>query len=168
MKSTRILLAVAPGALMLLVLFGLAGIDEWIASFGPTPNARVILGRIGIALPYAAAAAFAIIFLFAARGALSIRSAGAGVLIGAAAVTSIAAIREVMRLLSFADTGPRGRGILDYPDPATAIGATMVGVVGVFALRVAMRGNGAFASPAPRRAAFTASARFTAMPTGCC
>ena len=65
---------VAPGALMLLTLLGLTGIEQWTATFGSTADARVMLGRIGIALPYAAAAAIGIIFLFAARGALSIRS----------------------------------------------------------------------------------------------
>lgn len=151
MTPTRIALMVAPGALMLVVLLGLTGIEQWTASFGTTPDARVMLGRVGIALPYAAAATIGIIFLFAAKGAVSIRSTGVGVLIGAAAVVVAAAVREIMRLSSFADAVPAGRNIFSYLDPATAIGATIVGIAGVFALRVAMRGNAAFASPAPRR-----------------
>lgn len=141
----------APGALMLMTLLGLTGVEQWTASFGSTADARVMLGRIGIALPYAAAAAIGIVFLFAARGALSIRSAGAGVLAGSAAVVTIAAVRETMRLSSFTEAVPAGGSIFNYVDPATAIGATIVGVAGVFALRVAMRGNAAFASAAPRR-----------------
>lgn len=86
MTPTRILLFVAPAALMLMPLLGLGGIEQWTASLGSTSDARLILGRIGIALPYAAAAAIGIVFLFAARGALSIRSSGTGALAGAVAV----------------------------------------------------------------------------------
>ena len=141
---------VSPGALMLMTLLGLDGIEQWTAAFGSTADARVMLGRFGIVLPFAAAAALGILFLFAARGTLSVRSAGAGVLIGGAAV-AIAASREMMRLSSFAVAVPVGGSIFNYVDPASAIGATIVSVVCVFALRVAMRGDAAFASPAPRR-----------------
>ncbi len=142
---------VAPGMMMLGALLGVTGIEQWTASFGTTPDARVMLGRIGIALPYVGAAAIGIVLLFAARGAQSIRSTGAGVIVGAAAVVAIAAMRETTRLSSFADTVPAGGSIFNYLDPATAMGATIVSVAGVFALRVAMRGDVAFASAAPRR-----------------
>ncbi len=142
---------VTPGALMLMTLLGLTGIEQWTGSFGSTADARVMLGRIGIALPYVVAAAIGIVFLFAARGALSIRSAGAGVLVGSAAVIAIAAVREGMRLSSFAYAVPTEASIFNYLDPASAVGATIVGVAGVFALRVAMRGNAAFAAATPRR-----------------
>jgi type IV secretion system protein VirD4 len=145
------IMLVGPGALMLMTLLGLTGIEQWTGTFGSTADARVMLGRIGIALPYAAAAMIGIIFLFAARGALSIRSAGAGVLAGSAVVVTIAAVRETMRLSSFTEAVPAGENVFNYVDPATAIGATIVGVAGVFALRVAMRGNAAFAAAAPRR-----------------
>lgn len=92
-----------------------------------------------------------IVVLFAAKGALSIRWAGAGVLAGSAAVIAIAAVREAIRLSSFAELVPGGRSIYNYVDPASAVGATIVGVAGVFALRVAMRGNAAFVSAAPHR-----------------
>lgn len=151
MTPTRIIMLVAPGALMLMTLLSLNGIEQWTAGYGPTPEAHMMLGRFGIALPYVVAGAIGIIFLFAARGALSIRSAGAGVLIGSTAVVAIAAVREAMRLSSFADAVPAGGSIFNYVDPATAIGATIVSVAAVFALRVAMRGNAAFASATPRR-----------------
>lgn len=151
MTPTRMIMLVGPGALMLMTLLGLTGIEQWTGTFGSTADARVMLGRIGIALPYAAAAMIGIIFLFAARGALSIRSAGAGVLAGSAVVVTIAAVRETMRLSSFTEAVPAGENVFNYVDPATAIGATIVGVAGVFALRVAMRGNAAFAAAAPRR-----------------
>ncbi|MHB1101728.1 MAG: Ti-type conjugative transfer system protein TraG [Devosia sp.] len=151
MTPSRILLLLAPGALMGITVIGLSGIEQWTAGFGSTADARMMLGRVGIALPYAAAAAIGIVFLFAARGALSIRSTGAGVLIGTAAIVAIAAVRETMRLSGFAGAVPAGATIFNYLDPATAVGASIVGVAGVFALRVALRGNAAFASATPRR-----------------
>jgi len=142
---------VAPGILMLGTLLGLTGIEQWTASLGPTPDARVMLGRSGIALPYIVSSAIGAMFLFGARGAVSIRSIGVGVMIGTAAVVTTAFAREAMRLSSFADSVPAGASIMNYVDPATSIGATLAAVAGVFALRVALRGNAAFASVAPRR-----------------
>ena len=142
---------VAPGVMMLGVLLGLSGIEQWTASFGTTPDARVMLGRIGIALPYVIAAATGIVFLFAARGAVAIRTMAVGVLIGTAAVVVAAAARESIRLSGFADSVPAGASLMNYIDPATSIGSTLAAVAGVFALRVAIRGDGAFASAAPRR-----------------
>lgn len=141
----------APGGLMLSTLVGLTGIEQWSPSLGSTPDAQVMLGRIGIALPYVAAATIGIIFLFAARGAIAIRSAGVGVLIGMIAVVAIALMREIIRLSSFAIEVPAGASTLNFVDPATSIGATVAAIAGVFALRVAMRGNAAFAAPVPRR-----------------
>lgn len=142
---------VAPGMLMFGTLLGLSGIEQWTASLGTTPDARVMFGRVGIALPYLVTAAIGVMFLFGARGAVSIRSMGAGVLIGTLAVVATAIAREAMRLSSFADSVPAGASIMNYVDPATSIGATLTAVAGVFALRVAMRGDAAFASAAPRR-----------------
>lgn len=142
---------VAPGLLMLGALLGLTGIEQWTASFGSTQDARVMLGRGGIALPYLVAAAIGVMFLFGARGAVSIRSMGAGVLIGTATVVVIAILRETVRLSAFAESVPAGASIMSYVDPATSIGAMLVAVAGVFALRVAMRGDAAFATVEPRR-----------------
>src|SRR5690606_9151883 len=66
-------------------------------------------------------------------------------------VVSIAAVREVVRLASFAGDVPQATAITNYVDPATAIGAMLAMVAGVFALRVALRGNAAFSTAAPRR-----------------
>ena len=151
MTLSKITMLVAPVLFMLGTVLGLSCIEQWTASFGTTPDARVMFGRIGIALPYVVAAAIGITFLFGARGAVSIRTMGAGVLIGTAAVVVAAAVRESMRLSSFADSMPAGASILNYVDPATSTGATLATVAGVFALRVAMRGDAAFASAAPRR-----------------
>ncbi len=142
---------VASTALMLATVFGLTGIEQWTHSFGSTPEARLMLGRVGIALPYAAATAIGVIFLFAARGAVAIRSMGVGVLIGAAALVAAAVARESIRLSGLSDSVPAGASLINYIDPATAVGAMLAAVAGVFALRVAMRGNAAFAPAAPRR-----------------
>ncbi|WMT92961.1 Ti-type conjugative transfer system protein TraG [Pelagibacterium sp. H642] len=151
MTPTKIAILVAPGTLMLGTMFGFTGIEHWTATFGTTSGARAMLGQIGIALPYVMAAAIAIIFLLGARGAVSIRTMGFGVLIGTMIVVASAAARESMRLLRFKDSVPAGASIMSYLDPATTIGASLAAIAGVFALRVTMRGNAAFASAAPRR-----------------
>lgn len=51
MTPTRILLLLAPGALMVTTLLGLSGIEQWTAAFASTADARMMLGRFGIALP---------------------------------------------------------------------------------------------------------------------
>jgi len=151
MTPTRIALLIAPGAIMVMVVVLLTGIEQWTAGFGTTPDARLALGRVGIALPYVAAAGIGVIFLFAAKGAAAIRFAGAGVLLATFIVVSLAAIREVVRLAAFAADVPAGSTIINYVDPATAIGAMLAIVAGVFALRVVLRGNAAFAAAEPRR-----------------
>ncbi|MEO5755762.1 MAG: type IV secretory system conjugative DNA transfer family protein, partial [Mesorhizobium sp.] len=151
MTANRILLAAAPVALMLAVCIGLSGIETWLAAFGKSEPVRLMLGRTGIALPYAAAAIMGVIFLFAAAGASAIRAAGWSVAGGAAGVIAIAVAREAARLSALADRVPAGSSKLSYADPATMVGAMIVAVCGVFALRVALRGNAAFAAAAPRR-----------------
>ena len=151
MTPTRIALLVAPGATMVMAVLLLTGIEQWTSGFGTTPDARLALGRVGIALPYVVAASIGIIFLFAAKGAVAIRFAGAGVLLATAIVVSLAATREVVRLAAFAADVPAGSTIINYVDPATAIGAMLAMVAGVFSLRVTLRGNAAFAAAAPRR-----------------
>jgi len=46
----------------------ITGIEHWTADFGTTQEARLALGRVGLALPYVAAAGIGLIFLFAAKG----------------------------------------------------------------------------------------------------
>ncbi|PRD43553.1 Ti-type conjugative transfer system protein TraG [Phyllobacterium phragmitis] len=151
MTPTRITVLFAPVVLMLTTVFMFAGIEQWLARFGSTEEAQLMLGRIGIALPYAISAATGIVFLFAAKGAIAIRTAGLGVLIGAVATILIAGMREIGRLAAFADAIPAGGSILNYADPATGMGAILAAVAGAFAARVAMRGNAAFATATPRR-----------------
>ncbi|MCP3477836.1 Ti-type conjugative transfer system protein TraG (plasmid) [Bradyrhizobium sp. CCGUVB1N3] len=151
MKGSKIALAIAPAVLMVGSCLAITGIEVWFAKFGTTPNARLLLGRIGIAMPYALAAANGVVFLVAAAGATAIRAAGWGVVSGGMIVVAIAALREIARLHSFAGALPTGDRLLAYADPSTIVGATIVALGAVFGIRVAIRGNTAFASSIPRR-----------------
>lgn len=151
MAPTRIALLVTPVVQMIGALFLITGIEHWTAQFGSSEQARLMLGRIGIAMPYGLAAMSGVVFLFAAKGAAAIRSAGLGVLFGAAAVVAVAVFRETTRLAGVADSVPAGQSILSYVDPATGMGSVIAIVASLFAARVALRGNAAFASGAPRR-----------------
>ena len=151
MTPTRVALLIAPSALMVGACLVLTGIETWTSGLGSTPDARMMLGRAGLALPYIIGGMLGILFLFAAKGAVAIRSAGWGVAIGAVVVVAIAVWREVGRLRSLVDRVPAGQSVLAYFDPATLAGALVVVLCGVFASRVAIMGNAAFASATPRR-----------------
>jgi type IV secretion system protein VirD4 len=56
----------APILLMGATTVLLRGSEHWLSAFGTTEDARMMLGRGGIALPYIAAAALGVVFLFAA------------------------------------------------------------------------------------------------------
>ncbi|MCV0398232.1 Ti-type conjugative transfer system protein TraG [Neoaquamicrobium sediminum] len=151
MSPTKLAMVAAPVIVMAGACLALTGMEHWLASFARTPDARLMLDRIGIALPYAVAGGAGVVFLFAARGAISIPLAGWGVVAGTLVVITIAAVREIGRLAAFAATVPPGTSIIEYTDPATLTGAVVAAVAGVFGLRVAMRGDAAFAAAAPRR-----------------
>jgi type IV secretion system protein VirD4 len=136
---------------MLSVVISMPGIEHWLAALGKTAHAKLMLGRIGLALPYVAASAIGMIALFAANGSANIRAGGWSVAAGSAAAIIIAATREAIRLAGFADSVPRGQFVVAYTDPATAAGAASAVLAGVFALRVAIKGNAAFVKSAPRR-----------------
>ena len=151
MNPTKLAMVAAPVIVMAGACLALTGMEHWLASLARAPDARMMLGRMGIALPYAVAGGAGVVFLFAARGAISIRLAGWGVVAGTLVVITMAAVREIGRLAAFAATVPPGTSIVEYTDPATLTGAVVAAVAGVFGLRVAIRGNAAFASAAPRR-----------------
>ncbi|NTI45958.1 type IV secretory system conjugative DNA transfer family protein, partial [Rhizobium rhizogenes] len=104
-----------------------------------------------LALPYIAAVAIGIIGLFAANGSANIKAAGLSVLAGSGVVITIATLREVIRLNSIASSVPAEQSVLAYADPVTMIGASIAFISGMFALRVAIKGNAAFATTAPKR-----------------
>lgn len=151
MAVTRLLLATLPVGLMIACAIGMTGVEQWLAGFGQSDGARLMLGRAGLALPYVAAGAAGVIFLFAAAGAAHIKVAGWSVATGGLTTFLIAVLRETTRLWTLADRVPAGQSVYAYLDVATLIGATAALLAGLFALRVALRGNAAFAAPEPRR-----------------
>ena len=151
MTPSRLLLAIVPAAIMIAVTVLMPGVEHWLAAFGKTAQAKLVLGRIGLALPYAMAAGIGMISLFATNGAAGIRTAGWSVAAGSVAVILIAALRETVRLAGIADRVPAGQSVLAYADPATMLGAATALVSGIFATRVAVKGNAAFAKRSPRR-----------------
>ncbi|MEZ5807232.1 MAG: Ti-type conjugative transfer system protein TraG [Zhengella sp.] len=150
MTAKKLMLLAAPALMMLGIVLALQGIETWLASFGNSPESYQTLGRIGLALPYAAAAAIGVIFLFAANGSLAIQSAGLGVLIGGLAAVAFAALSEMTRLSTFASHVPEGT-IFSYLDLYPIGGAATAFVAGMFGLRVALRGNAAFGATGPKR-----------------
>lgn len=151
MAATRILLATLPAGLMIACAIGMTGIEQWLASFGHNDGARMALGRVGLALPYATAAASGLIVLFAAAGAANIKAAGWSAAAGSMAIILIAGGRELTRLSGLVDRVPAGQSVFAYLDASTMIGASAGLFAGLFALRVGLRGNAAFAAPEPRR-----------------
>ncbi|MGQ3290981.1 MAG: type IV secretory system conjugative DNA transfer family protein, partial [Shinella sp.] len=151
MTANRILLAVVPPLMMIGIALTLPGIEQWLATFGKTAEAKLTLGRIGLALPYVASAAIALIFLLSAQGSVNIKTAGWGVAAGSGTVIAIAVVREGMRLSQFAGQVPAARSILSYIDPSTMTGAAAALFSGIFALRVAVIGNAAFSRSEPKR-----------------
>lgn len=151
MTAIRVLLATVPAAVMLAAAIGISGVEYWLAAFGKTAQTKMTLGRIGLVVPYAVAATIGIVALFAANGAASIRTAGWSVVAGSIGAILIAVTREAIRLNEIAGYVPAGQSALAYFDHATAVGAAAAFLAGVFALRVAIKGNAAFAKPAPRR-----------------
>ncbi|EIM72721.1 conjugal transfer coupling protein TraG [Nitratireductor aquibiodomus RA22] len=78
MTPTKLAMFVAPVTIMTGACLALTGMEHWLASFARAPDARLMLGWIGMALPYAVAGGTGVVLLFAARGALSIRLAAGG------------------------------------------------------------------------------------------
>lgn len=151
MTANRILLAVVPPLMMIGIALTLPGMEQWLATFGKTAEAKLTLGRIGLSLPYVASAAIGLIILLNAQGSVNIKTAGWGVVAASGVVIVLAVIREGMRLSQFAGQVPATRSILSYIDPATMTGAAAVLVSGIFALRVAVIGNAAFSRSEPKR-----------------
>ncbi len=151
MTPHRVALFLAPIVLVVGICVALSGHEAWIADFGKTAAAKLFLGRVGFGLPYAGAGASAVIFLFAAAGAFAIRTVALGIVAGTATVVTIAVVREYIRLAAFSNQIAPGQSVWNYLDPATMVGTAIATLCGLFGLRVALKGNAAFASPAPKR-----------------
>ncbi|MFK4260128.1 type IV secretory system conjugative DNA transfer family protein, partial [Agrobacterium tumefaciens] len=151
MTANKLLLLILPAAIMVAAMVMTSGVEHRLAALGSSAQAKLMLGRAGLALPYIAAAAIGVMALFAINGSANIKTAAASVLAGSGAVIVVAIMSEAIRLKGIAHDVPVGRTVLAYADPATMIGAGIAFVSGVFALRVAIRGNAAFAAGGPRR-----------------
>jgi type IV secretion system protein VirD4 len=153
MMANKLLLAILPAAIMVAAMILTSGMEHRLAALGTTAAAKLMLGRAGLALPYVAATAIGVVTLFAANGSTNIKAAGVSVLAGSFVVIGIAIAREAIRLAGIASDVPAGQSVLAYADPATLIGAGIAFIGSVFALRVALKGNAAFAASGPRRIA---------------
>ncbi|NDK52831.1 Ti-type conjugative transfer system protein TraG [Rhizobium laguerreae] len=151
MTPKRILVAGIPAVAMLAIALTFPGIERWLSAFGTTDQAKLMLGRIGLALPYALAGACGVMFLFGTKGSINVKTSGWSVAAGGLGVIAVAALREGSRLLTFASHVPARRTLLSYADPSTIIGAGTALLVTFFALRVARMGNAAFTRSEPRR-----------------
>ncbi|MVA56876.1 Ti-type conjugative transfer system protein TraG [Agrobacterium vitis] len=151
MRVNRLVLFVLPAAIMLAALVMTFGMEHRLAELGSSPQAKLMLGRTGLALPYIAVAATGVVALFAANGSANIKTAGLSVLAGNGAAIVIAIIPETIRLTGIASSVPAGQSVLTYADPATMVGVGVAFVSAMFALRVAIKGNAAFAQTGPKR-----------------
>ena len=151
MTANRLLLLILPMLVMLTAMFATTGMEYRLAALGASAQAKLMLGRAGLALPYVVAAAIGVMALFATNGSADIKPAGLSVLTGNSMAITVAIVREAFRLTGFANSVPAGQSVLAYIDPATMLGAATAFISGVFALRVALRGNAAFASRSPKR-----------------
>jgi len=151
MTANRLLLAVVPAMIMLAAMVLTSGIEYRLAALGTSAQAKLMLGRAGLALPYVAAAGIGVIALFAVNGSANIKMAGGSVLAGNAVTVVIAMVSEIVRLADIAGNVPAGQSVLAYSDPATMVGAAASLFSGIFGLRVALKGNAAFAASGPRR-----------------
>ncbi|KFL29763.1 conjugal transfer protein TraG [Devosia limi DSM 17137] len=146
-KLTSVLM---PILLMTTTVWMLTGIEQRMAGLGTTSSAQMLLGKLGIALPYATAAGLGVVILFASAGSTAIRYVGGGVASGATVAVAVAVWRELARLSSFADQVPFN-AVLGFVDPSTTMGAMLALGAGLFGLRVVSRGNRAFSAKAPKR-----------------
>ncbi|MEC9463875.1 MAG: Ti-type conjugative transfer system protein TraG [Pseudomonadota bacterium] len=151
MTANRLLLLILPMVIMLTAMVMTSGMEHRLAAFGTSAQAKLMLGRAGLALPYVATAAIGIMALFAANGSVNIKAVGLSVLAGNSMAITVSIVRETIRLNGFANSVPAGQSVLAYIDPATMLGAASASISGMFALRVALRGNAAFATRSPKR-----------------
>lgn len=151
MTANRLLLAILPTAIMVAAMILTSGVEHRLAALGTSAQAKLMLGRVGIALPYIVAAAIGVVLLYAANGSKNIKVAGLSVMVGGALVAAAAVIRETIRLAGIASDVPAQQSVLAYADPATMAGAGIAFLGSVFALRVLIKGNAAFAMATPKR-----------------
>ncbi|SCY84829.1 type IV secretion system protein VirD4 [Rhizobium sp. NFACC06-2] len=114
MTATRLLLAILPAAIMIAAMALMSGFEHRLAALGTSAKAKLMLGRVGIALPYIAPAAIGVVALFAANGSTNIKVAGMSVLAGGVVAIIIAMTRETIRLAGIASDVPPKQSVLTY------------------------------------------------------
>ena len=90
-KLTSVLM---PILLMTTTVWMLTGIEQRMAGLGTTSSAQMLLGKLGIALPYATAAGLGVVILFASAGSTAIRYVGGGVASGATVAVAVAGLPD--------------------------------------------------------------------------
>ena len=151
----KLVLFALPLGVMTGVLLGLAGLtpglDQSLGTLGKTAAQQQLLARVGTALSYVAVAAIGIITLFAAAGSVTIRLVATSVSIGNLVAVGTAITHETIRLQTLTPTTSAAQSLLSRVDPAIAASLALLMVALIFSLRVAVKGNAAFASSAPKR-----------------
>src|SRR3546814_20105355 len=118
MTGIEDLLALVPPLMMIGIALTLPGIEQWLAAFGKMAEAKLTLGRIGLALTYVESAAIGLIFLLSAQGSVNIKTAGCGVVAGFGVVTVLALFRGGIWVMPVDRPGPGARA---YDDRKTAV-----------------------------------------------
>jgi len=151
MKPSDLVAGAWPAALVAATFAVSRGQTAWVARLGATPTARHLAEVGSVALPFALAATIAVITLFAARGARSIRPIGVGVTLGSLGVAAIGIVAVFTDDRSPA-IAQASANIFQSFDPGVAIGVLALLIAAGFALRIALRGDAGFPSSGPKRA----------------
>ena len=151
--ARRLVLFLLPLGVMIGTLVGLTDLsqelDQALVSLGKTAAQQLLLARIGAGLPYAIVAAIGVTALLATAGSVNIRTVALSVSIGNLIGLGWAVAHGVLRLHT---TLPPDTHIqLSRLDPAIVVSVTLLLIALLFSIRVAVKGNAAFASTVPKR-----------------
>ncbi len=137
--------------ILILTAYWLAdGHELALARIASDPVHYILLGKMGLLVPFIAAAGCTLFLLALARGSRSISYLGFGAL-GANLILIIGAItQEAARLHSVAGSLKEGESILLYLDPMISIGIILLIITGLFNLKISLHGNAAFGINKPK------------------
>ncbi len=151
MTATKTMHVIAPTITMAGVMLYLYDVDLHLQDLAITSGGRMAIERIGSALPGLAVAGLGIIFLLATAGSRHIKSLAWGVVAGSVTAICIADLSALLHLVPIAEQQALDQSSLAQIEPASLAGATALIMAGGFALKVAIHGNRAFGTRAPRR-----------------
>jgi type IV secretion system protein VirD4 len=122
----------------------MSGIEHWLAAVRKDQRGRLMLGRVGLALPYAIRSAIGIIFLFATKAQQTSKRRDGALSHGKWWHSRCCSTRD--RAFGTCRSCPgRSVGAVGYADPSTIFGAHFIALHRRLRLRVAIKGNAAFA-----------------------